>query len=136
MRAVALVACWSAVLLAGGCSSDAEPKSYRVSGEAKYDGKAIPYGEVLFTPDGAAGNSGPQGIAIIHDGQYDTNTVEGKGIAGGPTVIRVTALDKQGGNLLCEVEYKADLPRADGTHNIDVPAGKAPPPKKKKGPEI
>ena len=136
MRAVALVACWSAVLLAGGCSSDAEPKSYRVSGEAKYDGKAIPYGEVLFTPDGAAGNSGPQGFAIIKEGKYDTGTIEGKGIAGGPTVIRVTGLEKQGGKWLFDHEYKADPPRADGTFNVEVPAGAKAPPPKKVGPEI
>jgi hypothetical protein len=136
MRASSLVVCLSAVVLpAGGCHSESGPKAYRLSGEAKLDGKPIPYGEVLFTPDGAAGNAGPQGIATIRGGKYDTAADDGKGIAGGPTVIRVTALDKQGGHLLGEVEYKADLPRADGTHNIDVPAGKAPPPKTV-GPEI
>lgn len=136
MRASSLVVCLSAVVLpAGGCHSESGPKAYRLSGEVTYDGKPIPYGQVLFTPDGAAGNSGPQGIANIRDGKYDTAWSEGKGIAGGPTVIRVTGFAKEGASPLCEVELKADLPRADGTHNIDVPAGKAPPPKTV-GPEI
>jgi len=137
MRAFALVSCLVAVLLVGGCSSESGPKSYRVSGEAKFDGKPIAYGEVLFTPDGAAGNSGPQGIATVQDGKYDTAAEGGKGVAGGPTVVRVTGLDKPGGKLLCEFEYKVDLPRADSKHDTQDPGPKGAPPKNKKaGPEI
>ena len=124
-----------ALLVAAGCSDSAGPKAYRLSGEAKYDGQPVPHGDVVFTPDGAAGNSGPQGFANITDGKYDTAGADGKGIAGGPTVIRVTVKDKDGHNVLREYEYKADLPKADGTLNIEVPGGKAPAPNKA-GPEI
>jgi hypothetical protein len=107
-----------------GCADDG-PKRYRVSGEAKFDGQPIPYGDVLFTPDGAKGNSGPQGIAQIRDGRFDTAGPDGKGVAGGATVIKVTGLSGPGGKLLCEYEMKVDLPRADGTQNIEVPKGGA-----------
>lgn len=134
MRVSPLALCLLSVLIVGGCS-ESGPKGYRVSGQAKYDGRPIPYGDVLFTPDGAAGNSGTQGIATIQDGKYDTSAAEGIGVAGGPTVIKVTGLDKPGGTVLCEFEYKADLPKADSKHDIDVPGGIQAAPKKK-GPEI
>src|SRR5438552_16192194 len=101
----------SAALLAG-CSNSG-PNRYRASGAATFDGQPIPYGDVLFTPDGAKSNSGPQGIAPIRDGTYDTAATDGKGIAGGPTVIRITGLTGRGGKLLCEYEMHVYLPRAD-----------------------
>src|SRR5688572_24253862 len=107
--------CLSLVAFAAGCA-DGEPRRFRLSGNANVDGKAIPYGEVLFTPDGARQNSGPQGIAIIRDGKFDT-ALDGQGIAGGPTVVRVTGLSAMGGKLLCEHELNADLPREDSTHD-------------------
>lgn len=121
-----------AAALVVGCAEDG-PKRARLTGEVKYDGQAIPYGEVLFTPDAAKQNSGPQGIAPIRDGKYDTGTE--KGIAGGPTIIRVTGFTGPGGKVLCEVEIEADLPRDGGTHDINVPKQK-PTPADKKGPEI
>jgi hypothetical protein len=114
-----------------GCG-DAGPKRYRVAGQATFEGKAIPYGEVLFTPDGAKQNAGAQGIAPIRDGQFDTAAAGGKGYGGGPAVVRVTGLTGEGGKLLCEYEFQVDLPRGDATHDFDVPAkggakgGKAP----------
>jgi hypothetical protein len=114
----AVVVMAAAVII--GCANDG-PKRYRVSGEAKCDGQPIPHGDVLFTPDGSKGNSGPQGIAQIREGKYDTRATDGKGIAGGPTVIRVTGLTGPGGRLLCEYEMPVELPRADSTHHIDVP---------------
>lgn len=125
----------AALVSVAGCGGSAETR-YRLSGGAKYDGKPIPYGEVLFTPDGAKQNSGPQGIAYIRDGRYDTGTLDGKGVAGGPTVVRVTAFAGPGGKLLCEVELPADLPRQDGTYDVDVPKQKDAPKDVKKGPEI
>lgn len=103
-----------------GCSNP-EPTRFRVSGKATVAGKDIPYGEILFTPDGSKQNSGPQGIAIIRGGKFDC-AVDGKGVAGGPTVIRVTGLTEQGGRLLCEHELQRDLPRADSEQDFDVPA--------------
>jgi hypothetical protein len=129
MRAVAFAVAVAAVVWAAGCSSESGAKRYRVSGEARFNGAPIPYGDVLFTPDGAKQNSGPQGIANIRDGKFDTAGAEGKGFAGGPTVVRVTGLSgppDQGGKLLCEYEYTVDLPRQDSTLTIEVPASAAP----------
>lgn len=103
-----------------GCGS-AEQKRFRVSGAVKYDGKPIPFGDVLITPDGAKKNSGAQAIARLRDGRYDTSASGGKGYGGGPAVIRVTGFDREGGKLLCEEEFLVDLPSGDATHDIDVP---------------
>ena len=78
-------------------------------------------GDVVFTPDGAKKNSGPQGIAQIRNGRYDTAAAEGKGVAGGPMVLHVTGLSGPGGQLLCEYEIRVELPRSDGTYDIEVP---------------
>jgi hypothetical protein len=105
-----------------------------VSGTVTFDGKAIPYGDVLITPDDAKKNSGAQGIATIRDGKYDTSVPGGKGYGGGPAVIRVTGLTGEGGKLLCEYEFRVDLPQGDATHDIDVPAKAGA--KSGKGPDI
>lgn len=104
-----------------GCGGDNEPKRYRVQGKVSYDGKPIPYGDVLITPDGAKKNSGPQGFANIRDGVFDTSGPGGKGYGGGPAVIRVTGFDKEGGKLLCEQEFQVDLPAGDAEHDVNVP---------------
>jgi hypothetical protein len=109
-----------AVGLVVGCGATG-PKRLRLSGAATFDGKPIPYGDVIFTPDGSKQNSGPQGVAEIRDGRYDTSGSDGKGYAGGPTVVHVIGLTAPGGKLLCEYEYQVDLPREDGTHDIEVP---------------
>jgi hypothetical protein len=120
-----------ATALGAGCS-DPGPKRYRISGDAKFNGAPIVFGDVVFTPDGSKQNSGPQAIAQIRDGKFDTAGPDGKGGAGGPTVVKVTVhsgpLDK-GGKFICEYEYTVDLPRGDTTLNIEVPASAA-----KKGP--
>ncbi len=117
-------AAFLAALFAGGCA-EAEPTRFQISGTASVGGNPIPHGEILFTPDGARQNAGPQGIATIRDGRFDT-AVDGKGIAGGPTVVRVTGFTKPGGKLLCEHELHVDLPRAKSTENFDVPPKAAP----------
>jgi hypothetical protein len=131
MRSCAITFGLVAASLFSGCT-DPGPKRFRVSGEAKFNGAPIVFGDVVFTPDGSKQNSGPQGIAQIRDGKFDTAGPDGKGIGGGPTVIKVTVhsgpLDK-GGKFICEYEYQVDLPRGDTTHSIDVPASAA-----KKGP--
>jgi len=77
----------------------------------------------LFTPDGSRDNSGPQGIAYIKDGRFDSTWPNGQGISGGPTVIRVTGLgDDKGIKLLCEHEYQVELPKEDSTLKVEVPA--------------
>lgn len=108
------------IVAVAGCSDDG-PKRYRVSGAVTFDGRPIPYGEVLFTPDGAKRNAGPQGIAPIKDGKFDTAAAGGMGAGGGPTVVRVNGMTGPGGKTLCEYECPVDLPRADGPLDVAVP---------------
>ncbi len=126
----------NAILLAAlgaiaGCAKPDAPTRYQISGTVTLDGQPIPYGEVLFTPDRTKQTSGPQGIAPIRDGKYDSAAVGGKGIAGGPTIIRVNGMTAPGGKTLCEYELPVDLPRADGTHDIAVPKSGEKKPSKK-----
>lgn len=109
-----------------GCGDDG-PKRYRVSGDVTIDGQPVPFGEVIFTPDAAKMHSGPQGIAPIKDGKYDTALPGGMGAGGGPTVVRVNGMSGPGGKTLCEYETPLDLPQADSTQKIDVPKAKAGP---------
>jgi hypothetical protein len=131
LRIAALLGCVAAV---SGCTSEPGPTRYRVSGEVRVNGELVPYGEILFTPDSGQGNSGPQGIAMIRNGKYDTAKTRAPGVAGGPTVVLVTALADNKGKLICEYQFSLDLPKSDTTHNIDVPASALP--KKTKTPEI
>jgi hypothetical protein len=112
----------SALVAATGCNQNAGPPRYKLSGEVKFAGQPIPSGTIIFTPDSSQGNSGPQGIAIIKDGKYDTTLPEGKGIGGGPTIIHITGQSPDQHQVICEFEEKTDLPKQDSQHNIDVPA--------------
>ena len=131
MRAALIFLCLAAS--AAGCT-DPGPTRFRLSGDVTFDNQPIVHGDILFTPDGAKQNSGPQGIAQIRNGKFDTAALDGKGIAGGPTVVRITGFAGPGGKLLCVTEIQIDLPRADSVQKFDVPAKDAF--KGKQGPEI
>jgi hypothetical protein len=125
------VVCMLAVGLAG-CGGPSGPSRYRVSGTVTCGGRPVPHGEILFSPDGRRSNKGPQGIAIIKEGRYDTQGSRAPGASGGPTVVRVTALESPGGGLIAEHEFTIDLPEADSEQPIEIPAAAKP----GRGPEI
>lgn len=114
---IVIVAC--ALFL--GCNQG-DPHAFRLQGKVSRGGMPIPYGDIVFTPDGSLKNFGPQGFANIREGRYDTADAEGAGFSGGPVVIRVTGFEKEGGKLICEYEYQAELPRENGTFDIELPA--------------
>ena len=118
-RAALIVLCL--LVSAAGCS-DPGPKRFRISGDVTFDKQPIVHGDIVFTPDGAKQNSGPQGTAQIRNGRFDTTGPEGKGIAGGPTVVHITGFTELGGKILCETKIYIDLPRSDSTQSFDVPA--------------
>ena len=64
--------CWAFIgtvaALLVGCG-DGGLKRYRVSGDVSFQGKPVPAGSIIFTPDTAKGNAGPQGTANIIDGR-------------------------------------------------------------------
>ena len=114
---------FAAVILTilAGCGGPSGPVRHRVSGTVTCGGAAVPHGEILFSPDGSRGNTGPQGIAIITGGRFDTLGTRAPGTAGGPTVVRVTALETPGGGLIAEHEFTIDLPKADSEQAIEIP---------------
>lgn len=113
-----------------GCGGgDEGPQRYTLSGKATYaNGKPIPIGEITFSPDGSAGNTGPGTAARIKDGEYATE--KDKGIIGGKHIVTIVGFDgvpfgeSLDGKPLFAVPYETqiDFPKQDGTHNFAVPA--------------
>src|SRR5687768_9092039 len=90
MIQIAGLAC---ALVVSGCGggSDGQP-IYRVSGAVTFDGQPIPQGTIVFSPDLSKRNDGPQGVAPIKDGKYDTQGGQGMGAVGGAMKVSVTGL--------------------------------------------
>lgn len=120
------------VLLLGGCGGGTDENVVHVSGTVTCDGKPLPLGMIVFEPDPAKGNTGPQGHADIKDGRFDTRLSK-KGAAIGPQIVRITGGDGVNpeaftpfGNLLFEehtirIEVAKDQPPLQ----LDVPNPKA-----------
>jgi hypothetical protein len=114
-----------------GCESG--PKTYRLSGKVTFNGQPVPMGKIYFDPDPTAGNSGQSGFADIVDGAFDTSAANGRGVAGGPTIVRIVGNKKEpadptsgyGPLLFAEYSVKAELPRETSTKDFDVPASAA-----------
>jgi hypothetical protein len=119
----AAVAAVALGVLALGCGKGDGKRVYRVSGAVTFDGRPVPTGIIIFSPDVAKKNDGPQGSAEIRDGRYDTDWT-GKGVAGGPMTITVGGTTADG-KPLCKYEFAADLPREDTTKDIPVPKSAA-----------
>jgi hypothetical protein len=110
-----------------GCGKP-QPKRYHMAGKATWAGKPIPAGMLYIEPDLAAGTNGLQGYAIIEKGQYDTRK-GGQGHSGGKSVLRIFAGDgnavgeaTMGKPLFPECSWAEELPTADATKDIDIPA--------------
>src|SRR5262249_5206369 len=113
---------WGLLALGCGGRSDGPPR-YRVSGAITFDGKPVPAGLVVISPDLSKKNDGPQGVAEIRNGRFDTRW--GKGVVGGPRRITVGGSETPDGKPLCRYEFAADLPRQDSTRDIEVPRSAA-----------
>lgn len=123
--AAALPVSVTACVLMVGCGG---PKLYDVSGRVSYDGQPLPAGVIYFDPDVTKKNDGPQGYAIIKDGAYSTATKGGRGIAGGPHVVRIEGFDGKPGAelplgkpLFTDYQERRDLPRAGSQQDFTVP---------------
>lgn len=121
---LALAACGLAIV--AGCGEEG-PTRYQLSGKVTYGGQPIPAGSVTFIPDSSQGNSGPAASVDIVNGMY--NTSSGKGHVGGPHILKITGLDgkasdefPKGAPMFPDYETKADLPKEDGTKDLDVPS--------------
>jgi len=115
-----------ALLSVLGCGGSGQDGRMPLNGSVTYDGQPVPYGDIVFTPDGSKGNSGPQGFASIVDGKYDTRKgALGKGVAGGPMQLRVSAFKEPGGKgIIVETEFELELPQEGGEFDIVIPTQK------------
>lgn len=114
------------VLMVGGCGPKDTRTRNRVTGAVSYGGKPVAAGEILFTPDGAKQNRGPQGIAIIKDGRYDTKGSRAPGVDGGAMVILVGGYLDEKQQRAFEYEFRAEISHSpEMTLDIDIPSNKA-----------
>lgn len=118
-----------------GCG-DSGPPRYDVSGTVTYNGKPIPAGTILFTPDASQGNTGPSGFATIKNGKFDTK-LDGAGTVGGPHRVSVDGYDGQakpelalpdGESLFQGYMTQLELPKEATAIEIDVPLQQRPRP--------
>jgi hypothetical protein len=121
------------LLVIAGCGGDKDtgPERYGVSGTVTFDGKPVPHGTIIFSPDSSKQNSGPQGMAEINDGAFDT-AKDGRGMVGGPHLVTISGLERAptGADdaprpLFVEHTTKVDLPKEPSTQTFDVPKSAA-----------
>lgn len=126
-RAVALMA-FVVSLAVTGCG-DRGPRRYHVRGAVTFAGEPVRLGRIVFDPDQSRGNAGPQGFAPIENGRFDTANRHCKGTVGGPTIVRIDALEimdgpdgASAGRLLFPThEERIELPQASISRDFDVP---------------
>ena len=118
------------LLFALGCGPSG-PSRYDVKGEVLYDGKPVPFGTILFSPDVEAGNRGPASLTRIIDGRYATRP--NLGVVGGAYRVQIDGTDgipfhspgegnnPEGKPLFPTYEMKVELPEEASELNIDVP---------------
>ncbi|MCZ2341781.1 MAG: hypothetical protein LC104_08290 [Bacteroidales bacterium] len=69
-----------------GCSN-ADSGRQSIEGTVTFAGQPVAEGTIYFEPDVKAGNDGPQGVADIHDGKFETRPEFGCWT--GPHIVRV-----------------------------------------------
>ena len=80
----------------------------------------------MFLPDDSKQNRGPQGLAIIKDGRYDTKGSRAPGVDGGAMVVEVTGYLDEKRSRVVSYQYQAELGHSPQmTLDIDIPAKKA-----------
>lgn len=120
-----------ALYFVGGCGSAPDgPPRFQISGSVTFDGKPVPKGFITFEPDGSKGNKGPGGGAAIANGRFKTEA--GKGVVGGPHVVRIVGYDgvaatmegeqlADGKPLFATYVSTVDFPKENGTRDFAVP---------------
>ncbi len=126
---VALCFAFVITFIAAGCGENVDkgPTRYKVSGTVTFEGKSVPFGTIMFTPDSAKGNKGPQGFAEIVDGKFDTTN--GQGIVGGAHQIKITGVSEKADptaenppdkSLFKPFKTTFDFPKEDSTKDFVV----------------
>jgi hypothetical protein len=113
-------------VVAGGCGPKDKRIRNRVTGAITHGGQPLVAGEIMFLPDDSKQNRGPQGLAIIKDGRYDTKGSRAPGIDGGAMVIEVTGYLDEKRSRMVSYQYQAELGHSPQmTLDIDIPAKNA-----------
>src|SRR5262245_25910696 len=85
MRARYLLLLAAVIMIAISCSSKSSGR-VDVWGTVTFKNKPVPAGLIVMNPDFSKGNDGPQGMAEIRDGRFDTRPLD-KGAPSGPVVF-------------------------------------------------
>jgi len=123
-------------LIFPGCSGESDgPARFDLSGAVNYQGKPVPYGELIFIPDSSKGNTGASAVAKIEAGRYQT--LVDKGIIGGPHHVEIKGFDnppvtgavpaegeKAPNQLFKQLQIDVDFPREVSTYDFDLPLTK------------
>ncbi|MDB5338027.1 MAG: hypothetical protein JWN70_3646 [Planctomycetaceae bacterium] len=120
--------CLSSILLSGCGLSDSGPTRYDATGAVTFQGKPVPYGEIIFEPDSSKGNEGPAARAVIENGTYKTE--KDKGVVAGAVRVRISGYDgnpppgggtqPHGKPLFSEYVDKVDQPEDVATHDFSI----------------
>jgi hypothetical protein len=97
-------------------------------GTVTFNGRPVPAGLIVINPDLSKGNDGPQGLAEIRDGRFDTRPLA-KGAPSGPVILMIDGFDgpMQGESptakpLFTGYKLSMDLPREPTERHIEIPA--------------
>ena len=114
----------AALSVLSGCGGPAN--EVPISGTITLAGEPIHSGRIYFTPDIAKGNDGPQGVALIDKGTFDTRR-GGRSAPPGVVRVRVDGYGppppgkSDGPAIVWEYEVEMELPRRDSKIEITVP---------------
>jgi len=127
---VLLAAALGVLVIVAGCRPRG-PNRYRVHGTVTHAGAPVPLGRIVFEPDTARGNRGPQGFAPIENGRFDTAAKFCRGTVGGAMIVRIEGFrmidgaedaSTAGRKLFEGYEERLELPHENVARDFDVPA--------------
>lgn len=125
-RRLSGVVVWGLLLSLPACSRPS-PSRFDVWGSVTFKGRPVPAGLIVINPDLAKGNDGPQGLAEIRDGRFDTRRLD-KGAPSGPVVLLIDGFDgvpqpesPNGKPLFLGYRMSLELPTEAVEKNIAVP---------------
>jgi len=130
-RGFLLLSLLASAILLTSCS---EKSTGRVDvwGTVTFKGQPVPAGVIVMNPDLSKGNDGPQGMAEIREGRFDTRSLD-KGAPSGAVIFMIDGFDgvsqgdaTSGKPLFVGYKTQLNLPKAPSEQNIEVPesAGK------------
>lgn len=89
----------------------------------------MPAGLIVMNPNLSKGNDGPQGMAEIREGRFDTRSLD-KGAPSGPVIFMIDGFDgvpqgdaTSGKPLFIGYRVELDLPQQPSEQTIAVPDG-------------